>query len=191
MEELKIEGNIKKIAVKNSDDEVVTVLRIDTADPGTAQRFARVVKNLEDIANAGSSLADTYREKYREYEGKDFDELEDSVKLDLIIDVSTVRIDVISKMAEELDACFGKGTVRNVFRENYELYAQNFPDDEFGYVPDEDALIEFVNRMIPTMNSLFETRNREIRKRYSPGRGKGKHNKTKNELISEYRKTHE
>ena len=191
MEELKIVTGIKKIAVKNSENEVITVLRIDTTDPATAQRFARVTRNLEDIANAGSSLADTYREKYKEYEGKKFEELDDSVKMDLIIDVSTVRIEVISKMIEELDSCFGKGTISKVFKENRELYREKFPDTEEEYVPDEDALIDFVNQMIPTMNDLFETRNREIRRRYSPSRGKGKHNKTKEELIQEYKAKNE
>ena len=84
-------------------------------------------------------------------------------------------------MIEEIDSLFGKDTIRNVFRECYEL------DEDF--VPDEDALIDFVNTVMPVMNDLFDMRTKEIRKKYSPNRKR--HNKTKDELIEELKESHE
>ena len=56
-------------------------------------------------------------------------------------------------------------------------------------MPDEDALIDFVNTVMPVMNDLFDMRTKEIRKKYSPNRKR--HNKTKDELIEEYKEKNE
>lgn len=181
---LTFDNGIKKIAVNDSDGNVITVLLINTADAATAKRFTELANNLEEVINAGDSNVEVYKEKYKEYEGKDFEDLPDAVKTDIIVDASKIRITVLEGMIKEIDALFGKDTIHNVFKECYELHED--------FVPDEDALIDFVNTVMPVMNELFATRTESIRKKYSPNRAarrhnRNKHNKNKNQLIQEYK----
>lgn len=183
---LTFDNGIKKIAVNDSDGNVITVLLINTADAATAKRFTELANNLEEVINAGDSNVEVYKEKYKEYEGKDFEDLPDAVKTDIIVDASKIRITVLEGMIKEIDALFGKDTIHNVFKECYELHED--------FVPDEDALIDFVNTVMPVMNELFATRTESIRKKYSPNRAarrhnRNKHNKNKNRLIQEYKDT--
>lgn len=183
---LTFDNGIKKIAVNDSDGNIITVLLINTADAATAKCFAELANNLEEIINAGDSDIEVYKEKYKEYEGKDFEDLPDAVKTDIIVDASKIRITVLEGMIKEIDALFGKDTIHNVFKECYELHED--------FVPDEDALIDFVNTVMPVMNELFATRTESIRKKYSPNRAarrhnRNKHNKNKNQLIQEYKDT--
>lgn len=159
---LNFDNGIKKIEICNMDGELLTVLKINIADADTAKKFVNLASNLEDIATSGEEKAKAFAEKYKEYEKQEFDELPDNVKTDIIIGATNVRIEVLNKMIEEIDGIFGKDTIRNVFRECYEI------NEDF--VPDEYALVDFVNRIMPVMNDLFDIRINEIRKNYSPKR---------------------
>ena len=178
------DDGIKTIEVNNLEGELITVLRINTADAATATRFVELVHNLEEVVNLGEDDVNSYREKYKEYEGEEFDKLPDNVRMDIIVDASKMRIGIIEGMIREIDTLFGKDTIRNVFRQSYEMHED--------FVPDEDALIDFVNAVMPVMSDLFQTRNEAIRKKYSPNRAarrhnRNKHNKNKNQLIQEYK----
>lgn len=171
---LSFDDGVRKISIYNTDDELLTVLKINVADVDTARRFVELIQNLEEIADSGSGMADVFKEKYKEYESQSFDTIPDNVKMEIIVDASKVRIDVLNRMIAEIDALFGKDTIRNVFKECYELHED--------FVPDEDALIDFVNKVMPIMNELFSMRNEEIHKKYSPNRAtrrENKHNKNK------------
>ena len=178
------DDGIKTIEVNNLEGELITVLRINTADAATATRFVELVHNLEEVVNLGEDDVNSYREKYKEYEGEEFDKLPDNVRMDIIVDASKMRIGIIEGMIREIDTLFGKDTIRNVFCQSYEMHED--------FVPDEDALIDFVNAVMPVMSDLFQTRNEAIRKKYSPNRAarrhnRNKHNKNKNQLIQEYK----
>lgn len=162
------DDGIKTIEVNNLEGELITVLRINTADAATATRFVELVHNLEEVVNLGEDDVNSYREKYKEYEGEEFDKLPDEVRMDIIVDASKMRIGIIEGMIREIDTLFGKDTIRNVFRQSYEMHED--------FVPDEDALIDFVNAVIPVMSDLFQTRNEAIRKKYSPNRAERRHN---------------
>lgn len=182
---LSFDDGVRKISIYNTEDELLTVLKINVADVDTARRFAELIQNLEQIADSGSGMADVFKEKYKEYESQSFDDLPDDVKLDIIVDASKVRIEVLNRMIGEIDTLFGKDTIHNVFKECYELHED--------FTPDEDALIDFVNKVMPVMNELFSTRNEAIRKKYSPNRAdrrnnsnknhRNKHNKSRNQLM--------
>ena len=161
------DDGIKTIEVNNLEGELITVLRINTADAATATRFVELVHNLEEVVNLGEDDVNSYREKYKEYEGEEFDKLPDEVRMDIIVDASKMRIGIIEGMIREIDALFGKDTIHNVFRQNYELHED--------FVPDEDAIIDFVNAVMPVMSELFQTRNEAIRKKYSPNRAARRH----------------
>lgn len=181
---LSFDDGVRKISIYNEEEELLTVLRINVADADTARRFAELIQNLEQIADSGSGMADVFKEKYKEYESQSFDDLPDDVKMDIIVDASKVRIDVLNRMIAEIDALFGKDTIHNIFKECYERHED--------FTPDEDVLIDFVNKVMPVMNELFSMRNEKIRKKYSPNRAarrhnRNKHNKNKNQLIQEYK----
>lgn len=181
---LSFDDGVRKINIYNTEDELLTVLKINVADVDTARRFIELIQNLEEIADSGSGMADVFKEKYKEYESQSFDDLPDDVKMDIIVDASKVRIDVLNRMIAEIDALFGKDTIRNIFKECYERHED--------FTPDEDALIDFVNKVMPVMNELFSMRNEEIRKKYSPNRAarrhnRNKHNKSKEQLIQEHK----
>ena len=181
---LSFDDGVRKISIYNEEEELLTVLRINVADADTARRFVELIQNLEQIADSGSGMADVFKEKYKEYESQSFDDLPDDVKMDIIVDASKVRIDVLNRMIAEIDALFGKDTIHNIFKECYERHED--------FTPDEDALIDFVNKGMPVMNELFSMRNEKIRKKYSPNRAarrhnRNKHNKNKNQLIQEYK----
>lgn len=162
------DDGIKTIEVNNLGGELITVLRINTADAATATRFVELVHNLEEVVNLGEDDVNSYREKYKEYEGEELDKLPDEVRMDIIVDASKMRIGIIEGMIREIDTLFGKDTIRNVFRQSYEMHED--------FVPDEDALIDFVNAVMPVMSDLFQTRNEAIRKKYSPNRAARRHN---------------
>ena len=181
---LSFDDGVRKISIYNEEEELLTVLRINVADADTARRFVELIQNLEQIADSGSGMADVFKEKYKESESQSFDDLPDDVKMDIIVDASKVRIDVLNRMIAEIDALFGKDTIHNIFKECYERHED--------FTPDEDALIDFVNKVMPVMNELFSMRNEKIRKKYSPNRAarrhnRNKHNKNKNQLIQEYK----
>ena len=102
------------------------------------------------------------------------------MKTNIIVDASDMHIGILEGMIREIDALFGKDTIKNVFHECYELN-ENF-------VPDEDALVDFVNTVMPVMNELFKTRTEAIHRKYSPNRkARRRHNKSKNQLIQEHK----
>ena len=112
---LSFDDGVRKISIYNEEEELLTVLRINVADADTARRFVELIQNLEQIADSGSGMADVFKEKYKEYESQSFDDLPDDVKMDIIVDASKVRIDVLNRMIAEIDALFGKDTIRNIF----------------------------------------------------------------------------
>lgn len=173
MENFVFDNGIKRIAVNDPDGNLITELKINVADARTSEKFANLIDNLNNIASECTKEA---QELSKKYEGRPI--MADSVDTEQIIDVSTVKIKYLMRMADGIDDLFGKNTVRNVFKDAYEL------DPDF--VPDEDALVDFVSKMIPIMNSLFGKRFDKLREKYS-SRRRGKHNKNKKELIQGYK----
>lgn len=183
MKSITFSRGVKKIAVRDEDNKVITVLHIDTADTATATRFVELTNNLEAVVNLGEEDVAAYREKYKEYEGEEFEKLPEDVRTNIIVDASKMRIGILEGMIREIDALFGKDTIHNVFSDCYERHED--------FVPDEDALVDFFNAVMPVMNDLFQTRTEEIHKKYSANRASRrrnkKHNKSKNQLIQEYK----
>mgnify|MGYP000235304573 FL=1 len=46
MEEIKLSSGIKKIAIKDEDGDLITVITVDTANADTAKKFAGVIDKL-------------------------------------------------------------------------------------------------------------------------------------------------
>ncbi len=161
MESLRIKSGsgIKEIAVENQKGEVVSVLRIDVDNGDIVTSFSRLIWNLEHMPEEFKENVEELKEKYGdrpEDEKASFEE---------IVDISRMNVSLLKRCAEEIDKVFGVDTVRNVFKESYDLN-ENF-------VPDEDALLDFIEEVIPVMEKLFEHKFARNRKRYNPAnRGK-------------------
>ena len=179
---ISFDNGIKKIEVNDMNGNHITTLLINTADAATAKRFVELANNLEEIVNSGEDKIAVYKEKYKEYENREFEDLPDEVKTGIIVDASEMHIGILEGMIREIDALFGKNTIHNVFKECYELHED--------FVPDEDALVDFVNIVMPVMNELFQTRTEAIHKKYSPNRAARRHNKrnkSKKQLMQGYK----
>lgn len=148
MEELVLDSGVRKIAIKNEDGEVVTVLNINVADADTADRFGKILDNLQQISENCQKEADEWRKANPQEEA----DTEDVTK---ILEINRIRVKYLNQIMDEIDGLFGESTVRNVYGD---------------IVPDEVALIDFVEKVIPVMNKLFGKRYEMTRKRYNSGR---------------------
>lgn len=173
MERMILESSIKQIAIENENGEVLTVLGINVDDSNTVTRFANLINNLEKISESVTDDAKALQEKYGDQKLIE----EDTINLDMAVDVVGFKIKCLNKCIAEINAVFGADTIRNVFKEAYEL------NEDF--VPDESALLRFVDNIIPVMNKLFDEKFERNKNRYSAGK-KGKHTKSKAELIAEF-----
>ena len=148
MEELVLDSGVRKIAIKNEDGEVVTVLNINVADADTADRFGKILDNLQQISENCQKEADEWRKANPQEEAG----TEDVAK---ILEINRIRVKYLNQIMDEIDGLFGESTVRNMYGD---------------IVPDEVALIDFVEKVIPAMNKLFGKRYEMTRKRYNSGR---------------------
>ena len=49
MEEIKLSSGKKKIAIKDEDGDLITVITVDTANADTAKKFAGVIDKLNNL----------------------------------------------------------------------------------------------------------------------------------------------
>lgn len=165
---LKIDNGVEYVEIQNEAGQTLTVLAIDKSDKTTAERFANLIRNLSGITERAEAAEKELRKKY---EGVP----EEEVNLEKVIDTSRLHVRYINECIEEINGVFGENTIQNVFAENYALNSD--------FIPDEYALIEFVDKIIPLMNELFHERFETNKKKYSANRAHGKHNWSREALI--------
>lgn len=166
MQEFVIDSGIKEVAVKNEKGDLLTVLRFNVADGRTAEKFAQLTQQLNGIIKEREAKDKELDKKYAGRKmvynnGRDVD-------TEQIIDRSKANIACIEKCIEEINSVFGQDTVKNVYRENYEMNAE--------FVPDMTALVELVDKLVPVMDSLFGQRFQTVKQKYN-ARNKGRYNK--------------
>ena len=149
MEELKLNNGIKKIEIKNEDGDLITVLNVNVADADTAERFGQIIHNLERISDNCEKEAATWK---KEHDATPEDE---NAKIKQALQINRIRVKYLRQIADEIDNLFGEDTLKNVYGD---------------ITPDEMALVEFIEGVIPIMNKLFGKRYEMTRKRYSSGR---------------------
>lgn len=167
--ELVINNGIEEIPVKNQNGDLITMLRINVADATTAERFARLVDNLNGISGEHERRTKAIDEKY-----KDHPLTEENIDTGQVIAYCRENVSFIKKCISEINGVFGADTVEKVYREGYE----RDPD----FLPDEAALVDFVDTLIPIMTKLFNRRYDRIRSKYNAKR-RGRHNVSKKELL--------
>ncbi len=164
--QLKLEDdNILDIKITNASDKPVHTISLNMADTELPKRVAVMLQNIE-------ALSDDAEKDEAEF-NKNFANAGD---LEKTIESSRIRVNYIHKMIDEIEIVFGQGTIDGVFAEQIAL------DEDF--LPDEYALMDFLEKFVPIINDVFGTRIKVNNKKYSVNRrGKGKHNLTKEELI--------
>lgn len=157
MEQVKLSTGYKSIAIKDEDDDrVVTVLRINVADAQTADRFARIIDQLNNISVRCDMEMKEWKENHTD-EQLTAGDTGNAIKVAL--DVNGIRVKYLKEIIAALDELFGEGTIRNIYGD---------------IVPDETALFEFVEQVIPVMNTLFGRRFEQVKNRYNTRRKGGR-----------------
>ena len=167
MEKLNFNSGILRISLNKYDD----VLELNSTDLKVFQRFVNLYDKLQEAAGEASRKIKALAE---EAAGRE-DTSEENIGI--MTGILDAKIMFSKKALDELDGVFGEGFTGKVFRENYEL------DPDF--VPDELIITELLESMIPIMEKAYGERMRRHKSKYSAGK-RGKHSKTKDELIAEY-----
>lgn len=165
MEKLGRSTNLLEISVNKYDDLLV----LDCSDVSIFSRFTNLYTNLDKISKDAAEEVDKLK---KEYAGN-----EEDVNVNEIQDYLNVHIMVSKKIMGELDSVFGSDFSKKVFRESYEVN----PD----FVPDEISLAEVVELLVPIMEKAYGERIKRNKSKYSATK-RGKHTKTKQELIQGY-----
>lgn len=153
MEQVKLSTGYKSIAIRDEDDDqVVTVLRINVADAQTADRFAHIIDQLNSISARCDAEMKNWKNSHTE-EQLTTGDTGDAIKVAL--DINSIRVKYLKEIIAALDELFGEDTIKNIYGD---------------IVPDETALFEFVEQVIPVMNTLFGRRFEQVKKKYNPNR---------------------
>lgn len=153
MSEIRVNINDGKqrIAIYNQDDELLTVIKVDTSDSETAERFGKIIDNLNNIARDCENEAKRIEE---EQGGTEIGE-DESPDIDKVLEVARIRVKYLKRIVAEIDGLFGEGTIAGVYGD---------------VIPDEIAIMDFVEKVIPVMNSLYGKRYEMNRKRFNSKR---------------------
>lgn len=166
MEKLSRSTNLFEVSVNKYDD----LLILDCDDVTIFQKFSLLYDNIMKISENAEAEVKALKEKYG-------DKPEDAANADGIRDYVAVNIAFSRKIMGELDAVFGQDFTAKVYRENYEIN----PD----FVPGETALSELIESLVPIMEKAYGNRIERNKGKYSAEK-RGKHTKTKEELIAEH-----
>lgn len=154
---------------------------------GSIKQFDDGVR-LVTINEAGDTAAisindPTFIERFTDFFdwfGKGGDELTSFIEqkegekltLDAVAETANKRVELCKKARDRIDELFGDGTCKKAFGVD---------------MPDEVCIMEFVEAMIPFINTAFEERGQRINRKYSRNRkGARSQQRSKAELIEDY-----
>lgn len=144
MEEIKLSSGIKKIAIKDEDGDLITVITVDTANADTAKKFAGVIDKLNNISENCEKEASEWRKNHK-------DDMDD-INVDAVLEVNSIRVKYLKQVTESINGLFGEDAMKQIYGD---------------IVPDELAIVEFVEQVIPVMNKLFNKRFEQVQNRYN------------------------
>ena len=146
MEEIKLSSGIKKIAIKDEDGDLITVITVDTANADTAKKFAGVIDKLKNISQNCEKEAAEWRKNHKD------DMNVDDINVDVALEINSIRVKYLKQITESIDGLFGEDAMKQIYGD---------------IVPDELAIVEFVEQVIPVMNKLFNKRFEQVQNRYN------------------------
>lgn len=163
MRDFNFDNGILHIKVNGYGDELL----LDSTDRSVFQGFAKMYDEIQIIAEEAGAEVKQIKDRHT-----------DQNSVDCVKDLIDASIKHVTRIMEKLDEVLGEGFTRKVFRENYELN----PD----FVPDELAITELLEALVPVMEDAYGERIKRNKSKYSATK-KGKHTKSKDELITEYK----
>lgn len=146
MEEIKLSSGVKKIAIKDEDGDLITVITVDTANADTAKKFAGVIDKLNNISQNCEKEANEWRKNHKD------DMNVDDINVDAALEINSIRVKYLKQITESIDGLFGEDAMKQIYGD---------------IVPDELAIVEFVEQVIPVMNKLFNKRFEQVQNRYN------------------------
>lgn len=164
MENLRV-GNLLEVSVNKYDD----LLILDCDDLNIFQRFVSLYENIQNIAEEAKQEVERLQAQHKDSDEEDIEPVAAYVDLNIAFS---------QRVMKELDDTFGQGFTAKVFRENYELN----PD----FVPSEIAITDLIEALAPVMEKAYGERIKRNKSKYNANK-RGKHTKTKDELITEYK----
>lgn len=165
MESLRV-SNLLKVSVNEYDDMLV----LDCDDISVFEKFSYSYDMIQKISDAADQEIAGLKKKYKDSSASSTDEVRSYI---------AVNMECAKKVMDELNTVFGNDFTNKVFRENYELN----PD----FVPTMIALTELIEALLPIMEEAYGERIKRNKSKYNSSK-RGKHTKTKEELIAEYAK---
>ena len=200
---LKVITELEKLGLELTDEMKESIKKNIGEEVYSKSELDKKVKKVEEERDQYKGRAETAEETLKGFDGKDLETItkerdewkekaetaanEYKQKLEerdynpaQLMAYINVHVMTSQKIMEELDKVFGENFCRKVFRENYELN----PD----FVPDEIALAELVDSLVPIMEKAYGERIKRTQNKYNAGK-RGKHTKTKDELIQEFKES--
>lgn len=108
MEEIKLSSGIKKIAIKDEDGDLITVITVDTANADTAKKFAGVIDKLNNISQNCEKEAAEWRNNH-----KDDMNVDDNV--DAALELNSIRVKYLKQITESIDGLFGEDAMKQIY----------------------------------------------------------------------------
>lgn len=164
MENLRV-SNLLKVSVNEYDDMLV----LDCDDISVFEKFSSLYDKVQKIAEDAEQEIAKLKKAHGGSNINNTDEMRSYI---------AVNMECAKKVMDELNAVFGSDFTAKVFRGNYELNA--------GFVPTMIVLTELIEVLIPIMEEAYGERIKRNKSKYSASK-RGKHTKTKDELIAEYK----
>lgn len=163
----------EKVYVNEYDDYIL----IDPGDHSFLGKFADFIHWIEekqkDIDRAGTEMRKKYagREMFSENEEGDT-----KIDTEQLIELVNLQLKTYKECEDKVDTLFGQDALKKYFRTSYEINPK--------FIPDLDYVFDFIEEITPVLERVYGARAERINKKYNKNR-RGKHTKTKKELIAE------
>ena len=165
MAELNFNSGILNIKVNKYGDSIA----IDSSDLSVFEKFSALIKKSEEHAENADRSLHVIQEKHKD---------ETKISADMLMDYVGINVEYSKNIMKELNDIFGSDFTDKVYRENYEHNPY--------FVPDEMSLAELIEAIVPLMEDAYGERIKRNKSKYNAN-NRGKHTKTKDELIAEYK----
>lgn len=165
--------NIQEVIVNEHGDTI----KINGADATLRQKYNDFLSWLNAKV---AELTEEAGKKEKQYAGREIVSRDEEgnavVDTEQLADSIQMENGFYTECLARLDDIFGQDIVQKYFRSDYELN----PD----FIPDEYEFMHFIEEITEVASEVYGIRRKELAGRYGKNR-KGKHSRTKEELISE------
>lgn len=171
----KLSEDLVKVVVNDHEEYIL----INPGDASFPHKFSEFLHWLDgrtaELEKTSKKMGEKYEGKPMISQNEDGDTVVDSEQL---LAFTQIQMDLYKECEEKIDSLFGQDTLKKYFRAFYEIN----PD----FTPDENCITDFIEEISPVLEKAYNARFERISKKYSKNR-RGKHTKTKDELIAEAR----